>query len=514
MSREDDLNIWLEPTWAVPREKARQLRNWYDGIPLNETMKTMDRRSGDPTEKFPLKLNLIKLTCDLHRDLTRGVPEFDDILFVRAAVAQGDDREVASAIMKLLNEGVWRPSQGGSIQQEGMLGMNVYGGTTYKLSWEPWNTRLPYRIAVRHIKNPSSVQLSFNFLDPWHPIECYFGYELEPALAKKLYGVEVSETETTTLYLEHWTRDNWSVSVNGQVPTMRSGNQKWKLEGENLWGLIPFYFIPHERAMATLLGTNHADEEEAIVREINSRVASISDVIPAMRPGVLWARNIGQASIKTITGQGMSIPVLDAGRSAGLTAGSAQEPFIDSLPFAEPPVSLIEFPQMLLDYWLMMARISPAIFGLDDTRSGRITGPAISARMHSSVSHAITERTNYTTGKTICDYDILSMMKTAGANGMYEAVGVTAPDVPEMENSMLEQVWAPILPLDKQQKHDEYIERWRERAISKREYLSGVGERNIDEVMEGIEEWEQEELDREIELIKAKPAPTMGGIGN
>jgi hypothetical protein len=201
-------------------------------------------------------------------------------------------------------------------------------------------------------------------------------------------------------------QSKWRVTVEQTrgkdvVPVIKQGDKQWKLEGKNPWGIVPVYYIPHERT-TSLFGDSEVEGQDALEKEFNSRAANISDLVRATRPGMLWAHDINPTlSVREIKQDDGAVVgyVIDAGRTKNVQG--AQAPTLAAIPIPEVPETIAEFPQALVEFWMMVKRISPAVFGMDDTSSGRITGPAETNRMWTSIAHSLTERTNFTEGKTL-----------------------------------------------------------------------------------------------------------------
>jgi len=502
-------DIWEQDEWVRRRAQCNDYERWYDGTRIGANTNQRNRDTGDLRKKFPLGIRLTELLCDLHRDLARGMPRPNDPLIVRAMVERGGPiDESAERIEQIINNGVWRASHGAPIQQEGLLAMNIYGATAYKLSWEPWDVDLPHRLAVRHIRNPAYLNPIWDPGNQWRLLECYYGREIDASVAKAKYNITANSTGLPVLYMEHWTRESWSITVDDKVPTMTWGDMKWELQGPNPWGFVPIYYIPHERT-TDLFGESQIDGVTELEKDVNSKMATLSDTVKSARPSQWWGHDLsGSTKMKKITCEGQVIGyVLDVGRTRNIQG--AQAPFMGSLPMPDIPEAIAGFPQDLLTFWMMVARISPASFGLDDTQSGRITGPVAANRMWSSMAHATTERINYSEAKTIIDRDILRILNQKSSE--FAKVGVEDPQVTrEMLQASIRQNWPPMIPMDKTTEHTELIERLKEGGISPEEYQDQVGTTDVDGEIGRILEWKTQLAEIE---AKAQPAP-FGGGGN
>lgn len=498
-----DKDIWNNPKWMARRSQCRRRAQWYNGLPLDKTSEKRNRDTGELVKKFPLRINLVKLACDIHRDLARGIPDRGEPLIVEAAIERSDEVEQQAELLNtIINDKLWRPSHGAAIQQEALLSMNIYDGTVFKLSWEPWDADLPYRLAVRLIRNPGLVNPIWDPQNPWRMLECYYGFEISPEVARVKYGITPRQDNVPVLYMEHWTENEWRISVDEQVPTMKWDNHTWQLKGENPWGIVPFYYIPHERT-TRLFGDSQVDGQEELTKDVNSKLTVLSDTVKAAWPGLLWGHDLDRSlSTRRLAVDGQIVGyVVDAGRTRNVQG--AQPPTISAIPIPEIPPSIANFPQDLLDFWMMLERISPATFGMDDTASGRITGPVVANRMWTSMAHSTTECINFSTGKTILDKHALRIL--AERRIALEELGIEAP---EIDTDMLQQIqirqsWPPMIPADRGDKHREFIERLRQYGISPQTYLRGMGVDDVQGELSRIEDWMR--LEAEIEASSKSP---------
>ena len=485
----DDREIWNSPEWAERRTEYSLYKRWYDGDFLDQPVQRRDRDTGERILKFPLDMNMVKLACDLHRDYSRGIVPPDDMLPVKThIISNGDER--LRRLEEVINNSVWIPSHGGPLQQEAMLHMNIYGDTFFQVTYEPWNTDLPYRVAVRHIFNPGYVFPVHNDRDRWTLDECYIGYEISPEAAYTNYGIKY-DGYGNVLYLEHWTKTTWEVRVDGRVPTMEWNGFKWKLRGENTWGFVPVFHVPHERT-TDIMGVSQTDGITELTKQINSRAAAISDIVQSTRAGLLWGHDIDTSSMRIvpIRIEGRTIALyLDAGKTRAVS--SATPPSLEAMPVPDLPDALVAYPRELMDYWMMLARISPASFGLDDSQSGRITGPAIQSRMYTSSAHSVTERINFNAAKCNIDRAIIRVLYYQRSD--LAALGVDAPDVREEDRHVsITQLWPPQLPLDRSDIHRERLERLQQGGMSIEAYLEQYGIDDISGERERILAWQRD----------------------
>lgn len=505
MASAKDRDIWESGSWTSRRSKYRAYRQWYEGLPLQESVGAQDRKLDQEIKKFPLDINLPKLAVDLHRDIARGIPNSDSPLIIQTTVERNFEK--AGYTEDIIND-VWRMSYGADIQQRGLLDMGIFGGTSYLLKWAPWEQYLPYRLAVRKIRDPGCINPTWSGgYDPWRMMECYIGFMISREEAITKYGIHPPEQEQEVLYLEYWDEKEWWVHVNGRVPKMKWNGNEWDLRGENPFGFVPIYYIPHERT-TELFGDSQIPDQTELTRDFNSRAANISDIVRSSRPGLLIGTDINRTpSVEAVTYNGKVVfKYINIGDTRALQ--HAESPSLNSIPISDIPDGLTDFPMEILNWWMMVQRISPVSFGLDDTQSGRITGPSVAQRMWTSMAHATTERVNYSTGKTLLDTDIIRALKAKSS--ALEKLGLESPELDGVDVSKmrLKQRWPPMIPLDRQQLNEELIEKLRENGMSIEGYLEAVGEEDVEGERERIINWATEMAEIE---AKSQPQMPMGG---
>ncbi len=503
-----DRDLWNSTEWTARRSRYRKYEEEYKGTPLLKTQRRRDRDTGGDVKKYPLNLNMVKLGCDLHHMFTRGIPDHDDPLIVRAIVERGSS-DRGEHVEDIINNGVWEPSHGGPIQQEAFLAANIYGGTVFQVTWEPWEEDLPYRIGIRPIKNPGYIRPIWDSRNPWRLVACYIGYEISKEEARAKYSVAPTDGYDKSLYMEYWSKDEFKIRVDGQVPVMKWSDRTWKLEGKNDFGFVPVYYIPHRRTV-DLFGDSQVPGQTDLSLEINARATNVSDLVRSTRPGMLWGSDVdGQPVVREIIVEGNRIGyILDVGRTR--PHAHANPPRISAMPIPDIPDSIVDYPQTLVEFWMMMAQISPAAFGMDDTKSGRITGPAIAQRMFLSIAHSTTERINFARGFTLMDRDIVRGLYNKQKAGAFKELEIPGPKLEESDrNLFIKQAWPPKLPMDRKEKHDEWIARLQSGGTDLLLYLTEMGV----EDPEGVETRIYEYL-RQIAKIEAEAAPQPSGDSN
>lgn len=511
---DEDRERWYSDEWKKRRSKMESLLSWYEGSPLDVTEQQADSE-GHHIRRFPLRLNINALACDTHRDMVRGQVD-NDPLFVKARVTTSDSVTSAKAklIEDLLNEQVWHKSQGGAMLQEAILSANVYGGTIFKLAFEFWNRDLPYGLAVRNIRNPGYVDIVWDHLNRWRIMEVWYGYELDPETAKQRYGIDTPKDSNgvsqQALYMEHWTERDWRIRVNGQVPKMAyDDGTEAELQGENGWGFVPFYFVPHER-FEKAWGRGQIEGKEELSKELNARLANVGDLFRSIRGNLYWAHDTSrQLTTQRVRVAGGDVEFIMAGNAAPM-AGS-KSPGIDSMPTPDIPQGYAEYASgTIVAQWMQHDRLSPAIFGMDDSASGRLTGPAVAQRMWTTSSHADTERLNMTTVKTILDTDIVRLFGLPAFKEDLQKLNRRTPPEIEPDDGYIVKIiqqWPQSLPLDVEVEHRMRMDKIRENAMSIKRFLEEDGVLDVDTELDEIIDWSTRKKEAGID----QPSGLFGG---
>ena len=502
----DDEKIYANPAWERRRHKAKRNREWYEGEPLLQTLDEKDHETDTYMRMFPMGINLAGLGIDLHTDLARGTLNHDERLVASSKVIRDEENpDEAEHLEAIINDGVWIPSHGGPLQYEALRSGNIYGAFGIQLMWEPWDPDLPHGLSVRLIKDPSEMHVVVDYRNPWRPLEVYIGYEISPEVAKAKYGITPENDTKPVLYLEHWTRKKWKVMVDGVVPKMKWPDGEMKMEMDNPWGFIPVYYVPHDRKI-DFYGSGHIEDTEDIILEFNARAANISDLVHATRPGKLYATDIS-TSPSTVLIRDERGKVEGKLTNLGNTRPSpnANAPKIFPTPTENISDSLLGYPTTLFEYWMIMARVSPATFGLDDSQSGRITGTAVANRMWTSVSHAITERMYFTEALCQIAGDIIRMLREREKAKAYEGKSLTAPNLQDVKGfPQIKQEWSPMLLMDRTVEHEMQIEALREGGMSWERYLNTQSIEDVPGEIDMIKEKMEFEAEMEAKVATAQ----------
>jgi hypothetical protein len=503
-------SIYEGSEWASRREEYQGYRDIFDGGEWEEITGVADPDTGQSTLRYPLQINPAAKVCRTHRAVMFGMREDTSSLPVKTLVSAdgGGTREEQLKLQQFVNS-IWRDSQGAPMLEEAGLLLQIYGGHYFKVAWEFWNSSLPYRIAVRSLKSPGWCLPIYDIYDPWHLLEAYIGYKIPASVAKVKYGITVDKDEV--LYLEHWTRETWKITVDDKVPVMQSGKETFPLEGEHEWGLVPIVYIPHERT-GSFYGESLIADMSGLARELNARMADIGDAVRETAHRMLVLRNArsrGAIKVRKILSGGRFVgEVVDIGDAPVVTG--AKDPDLFAVDNQGVPESVASFPGALWKEIRRQADVAAVAMGDEDMGGGRITGPVTAWRMFPSIAHTMTERAAFSTGLNIIAGIIATIAAERERAGAYAQLGIAAPGIASDASTMkLKQVWYPPVPIEDIQKVQALTLRLQSRGVSLHTYLERLGEDNVDEEIERI--WEDFKRQTEIETeAQAKVAEAKG----
>lgn len=478
---EDESEIYHSSDWVDLRARYANLKGWYDGAEWTRTMPDVtDPISGKLALQWPLQVNPIAKVCRIHRAVMMGMqPDVLDAPPVTTLVSRANlnesQRTQAETLQQFVNS-VWWKSNAQSILFEAGLLEQIYGGHVFRVNWEPFNTALPYRMAVRSFENPGwFYAAATDPVNKWDLLDAYVGYLIskEQALAK--YGVTVKDDKV--LYLEHWTKEMWRITVDDKVPTMKQDNLEYELQGDNSWGIIPLVYIPHERDGA-FYGRSIVDGDSTLIglsKELNARLADKGESLQNAQsiPIVKNSRTQGM-TVHTVDIAGRQVDFLDIGDAGRMP--NSPEPDADILEPKGIPQALADFTGELWDEIRHQGDVAEVAFGDDDVSGGRITGPVTAYRMWPTMQHTASERSFFSDGMNQIARIILAMGLERMKAGEFERYGALTPALDE-EMQLLDfaTAWRPMIPMEELQKSQILDNQLRAGGISLVTYLRERG---------------------------------------
>ena len=460
------------------------LESWYSGEILDEYI--IDQASKKQIDKYPIKINPLKGTCERHTSALFG-QTLDSIRYggmpvrILADVEKGK-KKIGKVVEKALQQ-IWTDNGGGSLFVSNGILSQYLRGCVFTANWLPLEKRIG-------IFNPAPSEFvgfpkGTNY---WDLREAWIVREIAKEDVRS-YRVDggISENDNKFYYLEHWTEAEYEVSINGKTLLFDDDSPQ---KGANVFGIVPMTYIPHIRVKG-FLGTSLITEMiKGIVREMNLRWADTGDAVSDDSHQPIAMRNIrGAIKVENIDDR----PVINLGGTTGL-AGNEAGPDLFSVSLKTASDVMLKLGGELYNLYRREAD-HPAVADGEDEGSQR-SSLTISTRMWPLVSHAEMERIFWTAGLTKFSKILLKMMAVKGINDIKE----------EHTETPLIISWAPMLPVDRTALINEVGIRSKYKLGSQEHLMSLFGDvPNIDEEMDKI---------REEQAAMPKSQPLGGNISD
>jgi len=472
-------DIYYMGDWATRRENDFENYRWYSGQKLAETTDEVDPETNLNMSKWPLAYNPIAKYCRIHRAVTIGT--VDDYTEFPVKIVFLGDKTLAEQAVDFTNS-VLLDNNGPVILNEAALMTQVYGGHVFKVGFDPLNDMLNYRIRLESIRSPYFFPV-YEPTDYWNLREAYIGYLITSLIAKTVYNIE-RPTGMWVLYLEHWTRNSYEITVDGKIPEI--ANKTFK--GAHNYGRVPVVYIPHFRD-GGFFGPSHVPSLIGLTREENARLADAGDSVYSGSHPTPVIRNVRQ-SIRMVPfasdkdGNVLSDAV-DLGDAPSVPNSHDPDAFyLNSPQTAQSVQSVGTFQAILQQVALEQADVAPVLVGTDDTASGRITGPVSNMRAAATVQHAQSERLELSTGLRHLANII---MRVAIAHApQYQILGIQLPITKQHLALQCKTIWPAMLPIEAAEKVMVLNSRLQAGGISLEDYLTELHVNDVEGEMERI----------------------------
>ena len=474
--------------WTTQSEIYRTWNSWYFGIPLQDTV--YDTASKQNIAKYPLHINPLKKTCEKHASILMGT-SLDSIHYGTMPVTplpkpSKKNKALSDAIKTALLK-TWDDNGGGAMMLTNGLISQRLGGCIFQAGWDDQNKRI-------RISNPSPHEFIGipDGSDLWNLREAWI-VKVITYIQALSYGVAVEDQNAYHYYVEHWTRTEFDITIDGE-PIKLPG---YSAKGKNPWGFVPIVYIPHIRVGSSLLGRPIITEAvEGIILELNERWADLGDAVNDDAHAIIAVRNVrGGLSTSKL---GDWHPFVNLGSQTGLSSeGNPDMVAVNTGSASEPMITVGE------KLWSLYRREvdHPAVADGEDQGSQR-SALTLVTRMWPLVSHVENERVFWSVGLNVFSKMLLKIMKQKNINGITQ----------EHVDCPLTQKWASMLPKDRKEIVDET-------AIRKKNNLGTIA--HLLEVLGDTADPEQEteeiftEMEKEAKIMAmSRPAPTPFGGGS
>lgn len=427
-----------------------EAERWYKGTALNDQPQ---QQSGQKADLYPMRINPLKGTVQKHAYTLFGEPENDGRpLVVTRMIPPETGTEQDSKAWKtktqhaedILNL-VWWENNGRELMMRNALLSQIYGGCFFKATYVPWESEQYNgwrQVAIRiEAPNPKTVVAIPDASDFYRLSECWIVRQIDEKEAKR-WGYSPSEGEELW-YNEHWTREYYKVQINNKLATINHRGVDVDLGGVNQWGVVPIVYIPHIREI-DFLGSNSFDHLKQYVLELNLRYGDYGDATNDDAHPIVAVRDVGgQLQTRKVTSW---LEVIDLGQTQGIT-GNEKPPDMFEVRNQRASIAMKNLIESIWQQYGRDSFVPPVAYGEDE--GSQRSGQTLAMRFWPLGSHASTERYFWTAGLDVFQPILLRIMRIKNLLGITE----------EHTKLRMKQVWAPLLPRDREADVQEWAQR-------------------------------------------------------
>lgn len=453
------------------QERYTNQAHWFSGRALDETFKVENK----DVEKYPIRINPFPATCMKHAYALFGEVSDDSrpLVLPKFVVPMGKRKELKETIEAAEDtmNYLWWENFGRTLQMKNGILSQMFGGCVFGLKWVPWESYRTLHIKIESI----DPRFFIGFPIPGDEYRLKEAWIVKPIdwSAAEYYGVKV-EPNTPTYWIEHWTPQKYSFTINGKpITNVPEAGEDWKSSGDNEFGFVPYVYIPHNR-ITGFYGTNVYDALTGIVKEYNLRMADYGDAVSQdAHNHVVMSNTQGSPQIRRIDD---GLKAIDLGNSAAIT-GSEHEPKMYELRKPSASVPMKDLTVSLLKEYRRGAFL-PAVADGEDEGSQR-SGETLMIRMWPLISHTSSERYFWTGGLDWLTRMALIILRAKGEGAITD----------EHLAMRTKHDWAPPLPKDREAVVNEAVNRMSTNLGSPQKLMDMLGEEDPDETTEELLEW-------------------------
>ena len=474
--------------WSIQTARYMEYWRWFNGDEIEEVIGTTKR--GEPIYKFPLRINAIRTIARKHASVLLGEEMFESPEplvrtrvqpkhFLENQSTTEEERKESGFLQAVVND-VWRNSNGRSLQMENAVLSQFLGGCVFGVKYQPWRDDLTIPLIIE------SVMPDF-FLPVWSPnnyyslLECWIVYRIPARIASLEWGVEIHSGYT--IYVEHWTRKNYSVYLDGKPLVDEFGIVYENLPND--FGEVPYVYIPHLRE-GDFYGSSHIEDQRGLVMEFNARLADYGDAVRKTVHRVRYAINLTSTPVPRQIGE--NIWVIDLGRESPVHKNPPTVKIEDPPELAQ---SLTDFSDKLWNQLMRESFLSNIAFGEDE--GSQRSALTLSFRMWPTTAHARVERSHWTDGLNRIAYLILKIIAIKQADRQHARVFSALPATVPSDFSRryrFSQDWSPQIPRDREQMVNEIILRSQAGLLSPERAMEVFGDiQDIEQEKKFILDW-------------------------
>lgn len=489
--------LWQRQTW-----RYFHYWNWWTGRALNERL---DVGKESERDRFPLKINLVRTFARKKAHVLIGepadgsLPPVKAIVVPRPSVTQvntitevdEDTQRLAQLCQNILNA-IWIQSNGKTIQMENAVMQQFLGGSVWQVKWDASKEdecELP--IFFRHMPVDFFIPV-FDPDDYFNLLECFVVYRITNQEAALKYGLTNLPQTGFSVYVEHWTREFYSIYVNGStVNGVLAGQQIAFDQVENPFGFVPFVYAPTERAGGPY-GHSMVEDIASMTIEYNARMADMGDAISDSVHRQVWARDLPQGKVEPLMLEnGLEVLYL------GQTRPSMSPPEVGTIDPPVIPEGVTDFTRQLFDQILRDGGIGAVAFGEDE--GSQRSALTLAFRMYPLTSNARQQRAHWDTALNRLCWMALKMVQVKQPSKI-----ALPKDV--FQRVIISQDWSPQIPRDREQELTEVITRYTGGLMSLEAALERLGDvRDIHTEINRIKDTMKFKAE-----LAAKPEPGAG----
>jgi hypothetical protein len=482
-------------TWNVQLADYQILTDWYKGINLAETV--TDAKTKKQVEKFPIRINPIRNTCEKHAATLLGTA-LDSIhqgaMPIKVHVDPTDKSpEDVKRIEKAINK-TFADSNAGAIFMEDAVHSQYLGGCVWALSYIPGSGNVKDKLLLSSPLPSEFVGIPdgtdyYNLKEAWVVKSLTFDelkqYVNDPSVGNQ----NQNGNDVSWWYVEHWTKTEHTVQINGtDIITNKS----------NPFGVVPVVYIPHIRTTRFRGESVITDMVKGLVREINLREADVGDAVSEDTHNYIWVRNV-RGSLSTVQiGDGR--PIVNLGSTSGLT-GNESNPDMQAVNNKSASSPILDFNKSLYDLYRIEVNHPAVADGVD--QGSQRSSVTLNARMWPLTSHVEAERVFWSVGMATLAHCMLIIMANKELNGITEK---------DLDSEFVIE-WSPMLPRDREAIVQEVAIRAKNKVGSRKHLMSILGDtQDLDAELEQI----RSELDLDPQTQQgfgADPGQSGGGNG-
>jgi hypothetical protein len=497
--------------WSYQINRYTEYWRWFTGEVWRETIPNTENERGEPEYRYPLAINHVRMAAFKRAYTLFGeVPDNASSIFPAIAEPRKDpsgepptdeQKRLARELEFFIND-VWRENEGRARQQENGVIQQFLGGCVFRARYAPDEPDLRHHIVIENIL-PDFFMPVWEANRPDNLLEAFIVYRITPREAMHLFGSSIQTNSAYVLYVEHWTKDEIHITVNGEpinytvdIEDQETGERETFVvnfdHAPNPFGEIPIVYIPAER-FGGYWGEGAIDiTTKHLSREINARLADLGDAISEGTHSDIYIKNV-RGSITT-TDAGGPRPVINL----GVTTAGQPEPDARRIEPPNIPAAMADFPDKLEKQFERHAFVPPVASGEDE--GSQRSALTLAFRMFPLVAKARAMRSYWQAGLTRFNKILVKMAIKMGEGGM------TWKHLSECDLSIK---FYPMIPRDREQEVNEAVLLMQANSLSPKTALD-----LLDKVADPSEEYEniREHLEWMAELSTAGSAASQQDI--